>query len=144
MHPSNTPGSKVVTGRQLLSKAISVMRLTTLRNRFTVVSSQLVRFRLLPTAQAMNGLGGASGLKLTVTSPTQLLNASAPTSVNAFGSASEVILLQPENAFDPKVVNEFGSVREVIPSHPLNAEVPIFVNEFGSAREVIPLQPANV
>ena len=55
VQPPNTRlfpfGSMVSTSR--ISSAITVMSLITLRNCFSVVSCQLARLRLLPTAQAM-------------------------------------------------------------------------------------------
>ena len=62
----------VVTLRRV--RANATMSLSTLRNCFTVVSSQLVRLRLLPTAQAMKTHGGR-GRKETEVSPLQNANA---------------------------------------------------------------------
>ena len=52
----------------------SVMSLITLRNCLTVVSCQLTRLRLLPTAQTMKA-GGAGGQKVTDVSAAQSANA---------------------------------------------------------------------
>ena len=66
-------GSTEATSR--LHMANVVMSLSTLRNRSTVVSCQLVRLRLLPTAQAMKAALDGGGRKTTEVRLVQLPNA---------------------------------------------------------------------
>ena len=56
-----------------------VMSLSTLRNRSTVVSCQLARLRLLPTAQAMKAALDTGGRKMTEVRAVQSANAHLPT-----------------------------------------------------------------
>ena len=73
-HRSNTrllpSGSTEATSRR--SKAKAVMSRSTLRNRITVVSCQLARLRLLPTAQAMKAALDGGGRKTTEVRVVQL------------------------------------------------------------------------
>merc|ERR1712037_1080742 len=83
-HPSNaTDDFSMVTSRDS-SNANSVMSRSTLRNCFTVVSCQLARLRLLPTAQAMKTCD-ANGLNTTLVRPEQRPNALMPIFVSAGG-----------------------------------------------------------
>ena len=66
------------------------MSRSTLRDCFKVVSCQLTRLRLLPTAQAMKA-HDIRGRKTTVVSPVQSWKAQVPTLVKVYGSVREVL-----------------------------------------------------
>ena len=80
--PANTPfdpSGCIREATSRLHKANVVMSRSTLRNRITVVSCQLARLRLLPTAQAMKAPLDTGGRKTTEVRGEQYLNAPSPT-----------------------------------------------------------------
>ena len=141
-HPSNTlfdpSGSTETTSR--LHKANVVMSLNTLRNRCTVVSCQLARLRLLPTAQATKAALDTGGRKTTEWRAVQFWNAIRPTPIKSRGSVSEVSPVQFWNALWPTSIKCRGNVSEVSPVQFWNAPAPTIFKDFGSVREVIPVQ----
>ena len=81
--PLNTPfdpSGCIREATSRLHKANVVMSRSTLRKRITVVSCQLARLRLLPTAQAMKAPLDTGGRKTTEARAVQFLNALLPTS----------------------------------------------------------------
>ena len=86
----------------------------TLRNCVTVVSCQLARLRLLPTAQAMNS-GDRDRRKMTAVSPVQNWKADMEKRVGLLDSVSEVSPRQCSNASRPIFVTLSGIMREASP-----------------------------
>ena len=72
------------------STANSVIILNTLRKRLSVMSCQLARLRLFPTAQVIKIKLLADGRKETDVSPVQNSNAPSPTYNKLSGSVREV------------------------------------------------------
>ena len=111
----NTPlrpsGSMLATSP--LHEENIVISLNTLHDCFNVVISQLARWRLLPTAQAMKAAcDTVGGGKTTEVSPVQFLNALEPNVVTAFGSEREARLTQLSKALVPTLVKFLERVRE--------------------------------
>ena len=117
------------------------MRWRIFRNCFNVVSCQLLRWRLLPTAQAMKTRDTA-GKNTSDVRLEQSLNACRPMDVSASvgGSAIDRRLEHPSNALRPIVCRVCGRVRQERLRQPANAELCMETKRLGSTREDSSLQ----
>ena len=124
------------------STANAVISDRTLRNCVTVVSCQLARLRLLPTAQAMNS-GDRDRRKMTAVSPVQNWKADMEKRVGLLDSVSEVSPRQCLNAYGLTEITLSGSAREVSPVQPQKEFRPMYVKLSGSVIAVRLLQLLN-
>ena len=114
----------------------------TLRNCVTVVSCQLARLRLLPTAQTVNS-GDRDRRKMTAVRPVQNWKAYIEKRVGLLGSVSEVSARQCLKAYCSTAITLSGSAREVRPAQPEKECRSMYVKLSGSVRAVRLLQLLN-
>lgn len=121
--PMNTSLALANVDTSRPSNAVTMIRLNRFRNRFRLVTCQLLRLRLWPTAQTMKAgvTPGTGRRKVTEVRDVQLKKAFDSILRNLCGKVMDTRPEQLTNASSHISVIVSGSVREVILSHWRNA-----------------------